>query len=919
MAAEDRMTQEQLLAELDAARARISQLEQVVGSAESKWRHVLINAPQIGVSLDTTGRIIFANNHFLDLTGWKLEEVLGRNWFDIFIPDTNREHIRGIFASVMSQVHDHGYSTYENNILHHNGECLTVAWSNVLTLDSQGLPLDVTCMGVDVTERRRNEVALKESEERFKALHNASFGGIAIHDKGIILDCNQGLSEITGYAQEELLGMDGLLLIAERSRSEVMGNILSGYEKPYEVFAVRKSGEEYPVRLEARNIPYKGRMVRAVEFRDITEHKRDEAQLLRSELRLRTLRDSIPDLVWLKSTEGVYLSCNPAFERFFGCKEEQVIGKTDYDFFEPSLAEFFRDNDRKAIEVDGPSMNDEWLTFAQDGYHGLFETLKTPMRDETGVVVGVLGISRDITARQKAEDILQRSEFRFKRMLNAIPDMVSIHDPDMNILYSNWQGFAAIPENRRIVNTKCYKTYRGFDDVCPDCRAISVLKTKIPLHEEINLDIGLWYDLQVIPLFDDNNNVDMFVEWVRDITSVKDSEQAMLCAKEVAESANKTKSEFLANMSHEIRTPLNGILGMLQLLETTEPNDEQKEYLLGATSSTKRLTRLLSDILDISRIEAGKMDLVEAEFNIMEIQDSIKELFDMEAQGKQLRLEFERDEDLPLLLIGDGTRLRQILFNLVGNAIKFTKKGEIRIEASLLPSSSNSCVRVLVTVSDTGIGIPEEHLKNVFEPFVQAETSYTRRFQGAGLGLSIVRRLVKLMGGDISIDSTVDEGTTVYVSLPFKLPESQQKSVAIAEYDAPPALQGGSRILLAEDDSTSSSTCKRMLEKSGYFVATAKDGHEALQLFAEQDFDLILMDVQMPVMDGVEATKVIREATTLGPKSQVPIIAMTAYAMTGDEEKFLAAGMNDYISKPVDMAVLKEVIEKVMGKAAPVN
>jgi len=399
----------------------------------------------------------------------------------------------------------------------------------------------------------------------------------------------------------------------------------------------------------------------------------------------------------------------------------------------------------------------------------------------------------------------------------------------------------------------------------------------------------------------------------QDITDRKRVEFQLGEVKKQAEAANKAKSEFLANMSHEIRTPLNGVLGMLQLLETTDQNDEQKEYLAGAIRSTNRLTRLLSDILDISRIEAGRMETYEVEFNIKQTRDSIKELFEMDARGKGLRLEFGRDEDLPLVLIGDEARLRQILFNLVGNAIKFTDTGKIRIDACMLPSTIDSSARALFTISDTGIGIPDEYLKDIFEPFIQAEGSYTRRFQGAGLGLSIVRRLVKLLGGEIAIDSTPGEGTTIYLSLPFKLPVAEQKSVELAVDDAPIPSQVSSRILVAEDDSVSSLTCKRMLEKSGYSVTIAKDGQEALQRLTEQDFDLILMDVQMPVMDGVEATKTIRGASNLGSKSSIPIIAMTAYAMSGDKEKFLAAGMNDYIAKPVDKAALVEVIERVMA------
>ena len=390
----------------------------------------------------------------------------------------------------------------------------------------------------------------------------------------------------------------------------------------------------------------------------------------------------------------------------------------------------------------------------------------------------------------------------------------------------------------------------------------------------------------------------------------------VLKAKEAAEAANISKSVFLANMSHEIRTPLNGVLGMLQLLQTTDPTEEQSEYLLGAIKSANRLTRLLADILDISKIEAGKLQIIEAEFLTTCFQESILELLSLTAREKGLAFDFTLDPQMPPKLIGDETRVRQILFNLAGNAIKFTEKGSVRVHASLLSPKNSEHTRVLFSVSDTGIGISDEQINDIFEPFVQAEGSYTRRYQGAGLGLSIVRKLVKMLDGEIAIDNTEGNGTTIYISLPFKLILSHQEQATTLLPQSLRSNENPLSILLAEDDETSLISGKRMLEKSGYSVVTAKDGQEALELLTELDFDLILMDIQMPVMDGVEATRAIRGAARLGAKTRIPIIAMTAYAMTGDNEKFIAAGMDDYISKPVDMTVLKKIIERVMRKAA---
>ncbi|EKO39753.1 MAG: PAS domain S-box [Solidesulfovibrio magneticus str. Maddingley MBC34] len=556
----------------------------------------------------------------------------------------------------------------EHRFVTADGQTGHLAVNYHIVKDSSGKTVRTYGVNQDITNRVLAEEALRESEIRFKALHNASFGGIAVHDKGLILECNLGLSEMFGYTQDELIGMDGLLLMAEKSRDKVMSRILSGSEKPYEAYGLRKNGEEFPLRLEARSIPYKGKMVRAVEIRDITEER------------------------------------------------------------------------------------------------------------------------------------------------NAA--------------------------------------------------------------------------------------------------------QALMAAKEAAEAATRAKSEFLANMSHEVRTPLNGVLGMLQLLQTTEQTDEQKEYVVRAIKSTSRLTRLLADILDISRIEAGKFQIIEEEFSLSALKESIHDLFMIAAKEKRIEFAFTVDPTAPPRLIGDETRVRQILFNLAGNAIKFTEHGSVRIQATLLPSKDGQA-QMLFMVRDTGIGISDEQLKDIFEPFVQGEESYTRRYQGAGLGLSIVRKLVKLQGGELAIDNTPGEGTLIYLSLPFKLPLSQKGPVGALRQPNLGSNDRPFRILFADDDEISLISGKKLLEKSGYDVLTAKDGQEALNRLSEQDFDLILMDIQMPVMDGVAAAKAIRTQSPFAAKSTIPIIAMTAYAMVGDREKFLAAGMDGYISKPVDMIELREVINRVRAKLSP--
>jgi PAS domain S-box-containing protein len=895
--------------------------------------------------------------------------------------------------------------------------------------------------------------------------------------------------------------------------------------------------------------------------------------------RLRTLFDTMPDLVWLKDPDGVYLSCNKRFEQFFGADEASIRGKTDFDFVDPELARFFRANDLAALLAKGPCRNDEWVTFASDGHRELLETTKAPIHDSAGHLIGVLGIGRDMTQNHELKE-------RFTVAFNGSPAAISITTLDdgtfleINPRYQQllgwqrdeligksaldfhlWPGTEArktwrdllletgllqdyqtewrrrdgtpieislsaevvhlggnpyvlafvldISERKRAtaqiaqlqerlaiafraapvaacitrvadgkmidVNERLLSEYSAtreeligkttieaglwqaedrarmlqilqrdgfvvdFDSVGIGRdgrrRRISLSAAKIEINDEPHIVVyiidvserraaeqalrereeifrsivtqandgiclidpetlgfieinetiihNLGYSraeftgLNLLDLQVETTEAELrsFISWIvaegngtferrhrrrdgsiqiariaaaavrvgegikvsaiwQDITEAKQTASELEqhrehlkdlveartaeleAAKQAAEQANRAKSDFLANMSHEIRTPMNAIIGLTHLAEHHTRDAKQLNRLNKVADAARHLLAIINQILDISKIEAGKLELAPVDFLLTRVLDNTAELVLDRLQSRGLQYVQEIDPALPPILHGDPLRIGQVLLNYLSNAVKFTEKGSISVSVNLVMAEAGHLL-VRFAVSDTGIGIPPEQQGRLFKAFEQADNSPTRRFGGTGLGLAIAHRLAHLMGGEAGVTSTLGQGSTFWFTARLQVGTSATDVATprLSADEAARVINGEythAHILLVEDNAINQEVALELLRGVGLQADLAVNGEKAVKMASETAYDLILMDIQMPIMDGLTATRLIRQSPT---GRRVPILAMTANAFGEDRQRCLDAGMNDHVAKPVNPGSLYATLIKWLTPA----
>lgn len=800
-----------------------------------------------------------------------------------------------------------------------------VSWIAVVAL-IRSAPLALTLKSPsqleDEVDRRTNE--LQNSEEHLRAIVETAGDGImSLNESGVIESVNAAFERMFGYESKDVVGKDFRKFISAQAAMLKTGETkLFGVGN--ELTGLRKDGRRFPVSLSLSKFRFNNQARYTAIVHDVSQTKKAEEALRQSELRLRLMLEQAPAILCTvdKNFRITLLNSSVATDLSgFGMTSQRFVGVSLLDC-DPVLSFLPTDAFRKSLAGESVTVEVEWNDRT-------IEFRTEPLLDANKEIAGATAIGLDITDRKRAERALRRSEARLRSVINAAVDGIIIISEDGIIQSSNPAcerlfGYSTSELRGRNVNILMPAPYKSEHDGYLHNYITTGKQKIIGIGREV---VGRRKDGSTFPMYlsvseAQLGNSRIFTGIIHDISAQKETEQELQKAIRTAEKATRAKSEFLANMSHEIRTPLSAIIGFAELLQKPGMSDDERRNAIETVRRNgEHLLTIVNDILDLSKIEAGELHIDRTAVSLVELLADVGSLLRPRALEKGIAFEIECDEATPQIIESDPTRLRQILINLLGNAIKFTDVGSVRLQVHLeriVPVNGEEAADQLIfEVIDTGIGMSPEAMEKIFAAFTQADETATRQYGGAGLGLTISQQLARALGGDITVKSQPMHGSVFRLELPAVSCEESawQPTPSQAESEPQTADLTGKRLLIAEDHDANRDLLAFILRQVGAEVATVTNGQAAVEtalksLEVNRPFDAILMDIQMPVMDGYSSTKRLRKKGYKGP-----IIALTARAMRQDHLKCLESGCDAYLSKPLDTNRLLETLSRLTRRA----
>ena len=898
----------------------------------------------------SASRLIQASDNFEQLIGISSSKLVGKTMPKLFTKELARKMTKDDMNVVKS-----GKVIETEEVI--NGRI----YSSIKFPIHQGDKTLLAGYAIDITERKKTEELLQESENRFRLLFDTAPIGICMTDQsGNILKFNNAMQLLTGYGPEELedINIDDLY-VNPSDRATLLDAVKDlGKIHGVEIAMKSKDGVFFHTLFNITLAEISGQQVLLACIQDITERKQEE-MVLKARL---TLSDYAIDCTLDELLKKIIDECEALTESsigFFRFVDSDQINLSLLTWSSNTTCNdmLFTDGKRQHYPLEKAGL---WADCIREkkalihndyeshpnrkglppGHPPLVRELVVPIF-RNNLIVGVLGVGNkktdysdldrslihnladlawDIVVRKQVEDSLKASEIKYSRLFESMTDAYCAVDMDGRFVQSNdaFQKMIGYSDEELKKLTYIQLTpnkWQAYEKEIIEPQIISNGCSEL-YQKELQRKDGSLIDveLKMYLIKADNSTATGMWAIVRDITVRKKMEQELMKAKEAADAANQAKSDFLATMSHEIRTPLGAMLGNVELLEGTPLTPQQQEYLYDCKTASRILLQVINDVLDFSKIEAGKLELVNETFSISSMGGQLVRMFSASAKQKGLELNFFFADDLPQYISCDQQRLRQIISNLLSNAIKFTKHGAVSLEITCdqAPCDSGRNEAALrVVVRDTGIGIPDNKLGLIFESFTQVENFSTRSASGTGLGLTISRRLLALMGGTVSVATVPGAGSTFTVIIPVV----EVKVKVQAQTRKPGHAQASQRkILFADDDERGRSVALKLLQRRGYNVTAVENGTSLLETLQKEEFEIVLTDISMPDMDGTQVARIIRSGELPGVNPEIPIIAMTAHAFSDDRERFKAAGINGYVSKPVNLEDLFRQIEELCSK-----